>query len=359
MTCVLPGYGLGRMSPQTRSGGGPMKEGSGLEFGIDLGTANTVVCDDDQGIVYDQPSVLLRRNMSGRRGKIVAIGHEAAELLGRLPTGVVATRPLQDGVITDLEMARAYLRAIVHSAVHSPWRRSRSRVAISVPSGATELERRALLEAADEARLRKAVAIDEPIAGALGCGIDPMERRAHLVVDVGGGTAEVTAFCYGGVLTSRSCRVAGDEMTMAVFQHLREHYQLIVGERTAEEIKIGAGLETEPNMVVPGRDAGTSHPRLATVPVAEIMETLQPIMDTIVQTLAACLDDLPPEAVGDVLADGVVAFGGASLTRGLDQRLERTFGFPVKLAENPQSCVAEGAARSLRSPGVKEAYCWS
>jgi rod shape-determining protein MreB len=329
------------------------------DFGIDLGTANTVVYDSAQEVVFDEPSVLLRRGTGGRSGGIVAVGREAAELLGRVPAGVTAMRPLQDGVIIDLETARAYLRAVVRRAFSNPWQRTHGRVAIGVPSGATELERRALLEAADEAGMHRATAIDEPIAGALGCGIDPMERRVHMVVDVGGGTAEATAFCYGGVVTSRSCRVAGDEMTVAVFRHLREHHQLIVGEQTAEKIKIRIGVETEPSLPVPGLDAGTGHARLATIPVAEIVEVLQPITDTIIQTLAASLHDLPPEAVGDVLADGIVAFGGASLTRGFDQRLEKAFGFPVKVAENPLTCVAEGAARSLHTPGVLGAYGWT
>ena len=329
------------------------------ELGIDLGTANTVVCDETRGIVFDEPSVLLRRGRGGRRGGIVAIGREASELLGRTPAGFSALRPLHDGVITDLETARSYLRAVVLRAAKHPWLRSTARVAFGVPSGATALERHALLEAADEAGVRRATAVDEPIAGAVGCGIDPMERRVHMVVDVGGGTAEVTAFCFGGVLTSRSCRVAGDEMTVAVHRHLREHHQLVVGEQTAEDVKIKIGFETESSVVVPGLDAGTGHARLVTVPVAEIAEVVAPITDSIVQTLAACLDDLPPEAAADVLADGVLVFGGASLTLGFDQRLERAFGFPVKAAENPMSCVAEGAARCLRTPGVIEAYGWS
>jgi rod shape-determining protein MreB len=329
------------------------------DFGIDLGTANTVVYDAAQEVVFDEPSVLLRRGSGGRRGGVVAVGQEAAELLGRVPAGTTALRPLQDGVITDLETARAYLRAVVRRAVSNPWQRSHGRVAIGVPSGATELERRALLEAADEAGVHRAVAIDEPIAGAVGCGIDPMERRAHMVVDVGGGTAEATVFCYGGVLTARSCRIAGDEMTVAIFRHLREHHQLIVGEQAAEQVKMKIGYETEPSIAVPGLDAGTGHAQLATIPVAEIVEVLQPIIDTIIQTLAACLHDLPPEAAGDILADGVVAFGGAALTRGFDERLEKAFGFPVKMAENPLTCVAEGAARSLRIPGVVAAYGWT
>ena len=259
------------------------------DFGIDLGTANTVVYDAALEVVFDEPSVLLRRGTRGRKGGVVAVGREAA----------------------------------------------------------------------DEAGVHRAVAIDEPIAGAMGCGIDPMDRRVHMVVDVGGGTAEATVFCYGGVLTARSCRIAGDEMTVAIFRHLREHHQLIVGEQTSEEIKIKIGFETEPSLVVPGLDAGTGHARLATIPVAEFVEVIQPITDTIIQTLAACLHDLPPEAVADILADGVVVFGGASLTRGFDQRLEKSFGFPVKMAENPLTCVAEGASHSLRAPGVLDAYGWT
>ena len=329
------------------------------DFGIDLGTANTVVYDGADEVVFDEPSVLLWRGTNGRRGAgIVAVGQEAADLLGRAPAGVTAKRPLQDGVIIDLEMARAYLRAVARRAVPNHWHRMHGRVAIGVPSGATDLERRALLQAADEAGIRKATAIDEPIAGALGCGIDPMERRVHMVVDVGGGTAEATVFCYGGVLTSRSCRIAGDEMTVAIFRYLREHHQLVVGDQTAEAIKMKIGSETEPTLTVPGLDAGTGHAQLATVRAAEIVDVLRPTVDTIIQTLASCLHDLPPEAMADIAVDGVVVFGGASLTRGFDQLLEQAFGFPVKVAENPLTCVAEGAARCLRTPGVVKAYGW-
>jgi rod shape-determining protein MreB len=329
------------------------------QFGIDLGTANTVVCNESHGVVFDEPSVLLRRNGVKRRGRPIAIGQEASELLGRVPAGMTALRPLQDGVITDLDTARTFLHAVVRRAARHPWQRPYARVAIGVPSGATELERLALLEAADEAGIRGAITVDEPIAGAVGCGVDPMERRVHLVVDVGGGTSEVTAFCFGGVLTSRSCRVAGDEMTVAVYRYLREHHHLVVGEHTAEDLKIRIGYETEPSVVVPGRDAATGHARLATVPLAEIVKVIEPITDSIVETLAACLDDLPPEASRDVLADGMLLIGGASLTRGFAQRLERAFGFPVKLAENPLTCVAEGAARCLRSPSLTAAFGWN
>jgi rod shape-determining protein MreB len=326
------------------------------DLGMDLGTANTVVCHVDQGIVFDEPSMLLLRGASVRRGRIMAIGREASELVGRAPAGFTALRPLHDGVITDLETAQAYLRAVLRRVSRHPWQRVRGQVVIGVPTGATALERRALLEAADEAGMGGATTLDEPIAGAVGCGIDPLERRVHMVVDVGGGTAEVTAFCFGGVVASRSCRVAGDEMTVAVHQHLREHHQLVVGEQAAEGVKVQTNFTTEPSLVVHGRDSGSGRPRLATIPVAEIIEVLRPINETIIRTLVACLDDLPPQATGDVLADGILAFGGASLTSGFDQGLERAFGLPVKLAENPLTCVAEGAARCLRSSGVLEAY---
>ncbi|GEL18890.1 rod shape-determining protein [Pseudonocardia asaccharolytica] len=327
-----------------------------VELGIDLGTANTVVCDTGQGVVFDEPSVLLMRRNGARRGRVVTLGQHASELVGRTPAGMTAIRPLQDGVITDLETARAYLRAVVRRIAQHPWQRSRSRVVIGVPGGATDLEQRALLEAADEAGISRATALDEPIAGAVGCGIDPLERRVHMVIDVGGGTAEVTAFCYGGVLTSRSCRVAGDEMTLAVYRHLREEHELIVAEQTAEEIKIRAGVETGPSLVVQGRDAGSGRPRVLTLPVAEITDVIRPLTDTIIQTLAACLDDLPAQATADVLADGILLFGGAALTRGFSENLEQAFGFPITLAANPLTCVAEGAAQCLRSPDLLAAY---
>jgi rod shape-determining protein MreB len=298
---------------------------------------------------------MLARAGLPRRG-VVAVGREACELIGRSPAGVQAVRPLQDGVIIDLESARVYLRSVLHRISPKPWGRARVRAAIGVPVGATALERRALLEAADEAGIHRACALAEPIAGAIGCGLDPLERRAHMVVDVGGGTAEVTAFCFGGILAHRSCRVAGDEMTQAVTHHLREHHQILIGELTAEQVKIQASTADKPSLVVQGRDAGTGRPRLATVGLDELTEVVRPVTDTIIQTLAACLDELPPQVTGDILADGVALFGGGSLTRGFGESLERAFGFPVKLADRPLTCVAEGAALSLRSPELLRCY---
>ncbi|MGH3794061.1 MAG: rod shape-determining protein [Pseudonocardiaceae bacterium] len=325
------------------------------ELGIDLGTANTVVCHPQQGILLDEPSVMLIRDGAGRLN-VVATGQDAVELLGRVPVGLTASRPLRDGVITDLEVARAYLRALVHRLLPGRWQRRGLKAVIGVPVGVTTLECSALLEAADEAGIGKATALAEPIAGAVGCGLDPMERRVQMVVDIGGGAAEATAFCFGGVVTYRSSRIAGDEMTVAVYRYLREQHQLIVGELAAEQVKIRAATEDGPSVLVEGRDIATGRPRMATVSVVEVTESLRPVTDAIVQDLAACLDDLPPQGVGDVMAEGILVFGGGSLIRGFDQLVEKTFGFPVKRAEQPLTCVAEGAARCLRNPALLAAY---
>lgn len=326
-----------------------------MDLGIDLGTASTVVSDARRGILFDEPSVLLLRRRGGRRERVFAIGREAAELLGRLPAGFAPVRPLQDGVVTDLETARLYLRSVLRRAV----RRARVvpvRAVVGVPVGSTALEHRALLEAAEEAGIRPARALDESIAGALGCGIDPMERRVHMVVDVGGGRAETAAFCFGGVLAHRTSKLAGDEMTLAVSRYLREQHQLLVGELDAEQLKIRSGSDEDDPLIVQGRDAATGRPRLATVHAAEVTDAIRPIVEDIVRTLAACLDDLAPQALTDVLAEGVLVFGGAALVQGLLKELERGLGLPVQLAEQPRSCVSAGAARAVRNHRLLEAY---
>ncbi|MGY1603980.1 rod shape-determining protein [Geodermatophilus sp. SYSU D00815] len=327
-----------------------------MGLGIDLGTATTVVSDARRGIVYDEPSVMLLRRDGARRGRVLAVGQEAAELLGRAPADrFTPLRPLQDGVVTDLETTRLYLRSVLHKAGRRVWEYP-LRAVIGVPAGSTALERRALLEAAEEAGIRPVTALDGSIAGAVGCGIDPLERRVHMVVDVGGGTAEAVAFCFGGVLAHRTSKLAGEEMTLAVLRYLREQHQLHVGEVEAEQFKIRAGSDGDGPIVVQGRDAATGRPRLATVHAAEVTDAVRPITDEIVRTLAACLDDLPPQAIADVLAEGVLVFGGSSRVQGLPVELERSLGLPVKLAEEPTTCVAEGAARAVRDRRLLAAY---
>jgi rod shape-determining protein MreB and related proteins len=325
-----------------------------VDLGIDLGTANTVVSDVRRGIVVDEPTVMLLRRGGARREKVLAVGREAADLLGRAPARFAAVRPLQDGVVTDLETARLYIRLVLQKAGRRAW--APVRAVIGVPVGSSALENRALLEAAEEAGIRPVTALDGSIAGAVGCGIDPLERRVHMVVDVGGGTAEAVAFCYGGVLAHRTSKLGGDEMTLAVARHLREQHQLHVGEIEAEDVKIRSGTDLNGSVVVQGRDGATGRPRLATVQATEVADAVRPITEEIIRTLAASLDDLPPQAIADVLAEGVLVFGGSSLVPGFAQELERSLGLPVKLAEDPLTCVAEGAARALRNRPLLAAY---
>jgi rod shape-determining protein MreB len=198
-------------------------------------------------------------------------------------------------------------------------------------------------------------ALDNPVAGAVGCGVDPLERRVHMVVDVGGGTAEAVAFCFGGVLTQRTSKVGGNEMTVAVVRHLREQHQLHVSELEAERVKVLSAAENGP-LVVHGRDGGSGRARLATVQAADVAAAVRPVVCEVVRALTACLDDLPPQALADVLAEGVLVFGGASLVHGFPQHLESELGLPVKLAEEPLTCVAEGAGRALRNRPLLRAY---
>ncbi|HYX93520.1 MAG TPA: rod shape-determining protein [Geodermatophilus sp.] len=326
-----------------------------MELGIDLGTANTVVSDVRRGIVFDEPTAMLLHPGGARRERVLAVGREAADLLGRTPSRFVPVRPLNDGVVTDLETARSYLRAVLQKAGRRAWDFP-VRAVIGVPTGSTTLEHRALLEAAEEAGIRPVTTLDEAVAGAVGCGIDPLERRVHLVVDAGGGTSEAVAFCFGGVIAHRTSKLGGDEMTLAVARHLREQHQMHVGELEAEDLKIRSGADVDVPLVVQGRDAATGRPRLATVQAAEVAEAVRPVAEEIVRTLAPCLDDLPPQALADVMAEGVLLFGGSSQLPGFSDELERSLGLPVKLAEEPLTCVAEGAARALRNRRLLAAY---
>lgn len=323
-------------------------------FGIDLGTANTVVVHPRRGVVFDEPSVMLAR--ADQPTVPVLVGADARELAGRVPAGFLSVRPLQDGVIVDLESARSFIVEILRKARRHAWRGLRRRAVMGVPAGATTLECRALLEAAHEAGLRSVALLPEPVAGALGSGVDPLEPRAHLVVDVGGGTSEITAFCYGGILASRTCRVAGDELTRTLEQYLRAEHHLVVGDLTVENIKVAMDDITDPPLVVEGRDGATGRARLLTLETSEVKEALRTTVDEIVQTLTSCLEDLPAQAVGDIMSRGVLAIGGGSLMSGFPQLLEEHFGFPVKLADRPLTCVAEGTCVALQYPGVLAAY---
>ncbi|NMD97089.1 rod shape-determining protein [Rhodococcus sp. BL-253-APC-6A1W] len=324
-------------------------------FGIDLGTANTVVGTPEDGIVLNEPSLLMVRTREPH--KALTIGHDASDLVDRIPSGITAIHPIRDGVIVDLGTARTFVSTVLERA--APRRRfgTRPTGVVAVPAGATPLERRAMFEVAHEAGLRKVGLVPEPVAGALGCGLNPLEPSTHLVVDIGGGTSEVTALCYGGVLSHRSCRIAGNDLNRAILRYLRAEHELVVGEFTAERAKVGAPeVAEEQPLVVEGRDAATGRVRLVTLETEEIMDAVRPTMTSIVQTLSACLDDLPARAIGDVMAEGMLAIGGGSMLRGLPQLLEEAFGLPVKAAERPLTCVAEGATACMDHPEVVAAY---
>jgi rod shape-determining protein MreB len=324
-------------------------------LGIDLGTANTVMCHTKRGIVWDQPSMMVQR-AGGKPSKPVAVGIEAWNLAGRLPGGLTLLRPCQGGVVGDLELTRTYLGATLRRAGVRRWRRPRARAAIGVPVGATPLERRALREAADEAGLGKTVLLPEPVAGAMGAGLDPLAPRTRLVADIGGSRAEVCAFSFGGVIAHRSTRLGGDEMTLALFQYLREQHQVVVDKMAAEELKIRASTDDSASLVVSGMDAATGRGRLLTVAVEEVTEAVRPVLDAMVLTLTACLDDLSPRAVSDVMEDGILAIGGGCLLVGFEKVMEASFGFSVCRPERPLTCMAEGAARCLVRPDVVSAY---
>jgi rod shape-determining protein MreB and related proteins len=323
---------------------------------IDLGTANTVVWDNENGQLFNEPTMMALSFDGGRHSDVLGIGHAAEELVGRAPDSIEVVRPLRDGVITDLETTRRFLREILQGIAPTWWQRRHLSVVIGVPAGATALERRALLEAAEEAGIGKAQLLPEPVCGAVGCGIDPLRPRTHLVVDVGGGTSEVAAFGSGGMLTFRSSPLAGDEMTLALYQYIRHEHQLVVGELMAEQAKIRAFNDPNPSMVVEGRDAATGRARVVNLAPEEVAEAVAPVTGEIFSALAGCLEDLPPQSVSDVMGEGVIIVGGGSLIPGFGKRLEDAFGFSALMADEPLTRVAEGGARCLANREALAAY---
>jgi rod shape-determining protein MreB len=338
------------------AGNGHSKGLSGKGIAIDLGTANTVVWDHEHGCLFNEPTMMALSFGGGRHSDVLGIGHVAEELVGRTPDGVEVIRPLSDGVITDLETTRRYLREVLHDIAPTWLQRRRLSVAIGVPAGATPLQRRALLEAAEEAGIGRAHLLPEPVCGAVGCGVDPLQPRAHLVVDIGAGTSEIAAFGSGGMLTYRSTPLGGDEMTMALLQYIRHEHQLVVGELQAEQSKIRAFSDPSPSMVVEGRDAVTGKARIVNLSPEEVSEAVAPVTSEIISVLTGCLDDLPPQSVSDIMAEGVILVGGGSLVPGFAKLVEDAFGVAALPAEDPLTRVAEGGARCLANPETIEAY---
>jgi rod shape-determining protein MreB len=319
------------------------------DIGIDLGTANTLVYVRDHGIVLREPSVVAVR---AGTNKVLAVGDEAKRMLGRTPANIVAVRPLKDGVIADFEVTEAMLRHFI-SKVHGRKTlfRPRPRVVIAVPSGITEVEKRAVKESALHAGASEVYLIEEPMAAAIGCGLPVQDAAGNMIVDIGGGTTEVAIISLSGIVFSRSVRVAGDELDEAISQYMKRAYNLMIGERTAEEIKIKIGSafpsEKENSMEVKGRDLVAGLPKTITITSQEVREALLEPISTIIESVRVTLERCPPELSADLVDRGVVLAGGGALLRGLDKLLSEETGLPVHVAEDPLSAVAEGTGRAL------------
>jgi len=318
------------------------------DIGIDLGTANTLVYVKDHGIVLREPSVVAVQQGTN---KVLAVGDEAKRMLGRTPGNIVAIRPLKDGVIADFEITEAMLRHFI-SKVHNRRRMVRPRVVIAVPSGITEVEKRAVKDSATHAGAREVYLIEEPMAAAIGVGLPVQDAAGNMVVDIGGGTTEVALISLSGIVFSRSVRVAGDELDEAIAQYMKRAYNLMIGERTAEEIKIKIGsaykLEKETTMEVKGRDLVAGLPKTISISSQEVREALMEPISTIVDSVRITLERCPPELSADLVDRGLVLAGGGALLRGLDKLLAEETGLPVHVAEDPLSAVAEGTGKALQ-----------
>lgn len=319
------------------------------DIGIDLGTANTLVFVKDKGVVLSEPSVVAVYNNSK---KVRAVGNEAKQMLGRTPGNITAIRPMKDGVIADFEITEAMLRYFIGKVSKNP-KLVPPRVVIAVPSGITEVERRAVKESAIHAGAREVLLIQEPMAAAIGVGLPIEEPTANMIVDIGGGTTEIAIISLAGVVYSRSIRVGGDQMDTSIINYMKRAYNLLIGERTAEEIKISVGsaypLETELSMEVRGRDAVAGLPKTITITSQEIREALEETFNAIDEAVRAALERCPPELSADLVDRGIVLAGGGSLVRGLDERLSHATGLPTFVADNPLLAVANGTGKVLEN----------
>jgi rod shape-determining protein MreB len=322
-----------------------------LDIGVDLGTANTLVNVRGKGIIINEPSWVA---IDKRSKKPLAIGAEAKEMVGRTPGNIIAIRPLRDGVISDFEVTEAMLDYFIkkaHSSIFMPI--PKPRVVVGIPSGVTEVERRAVYDACINAGAREAYTIEEPLAAAIGVGLPIMEATGSMIVDIGGGTTEVAVFSLGGVILSKSIRVAGDEMDEDIIQYLRQKYNLLIGERMAERVKINIGsaypLPEEKVMTVRGRSVVTGLPEAVDISSIEVREALSVSTQTIVDTVKSTIDETPPEVIADLMETGVALAGGGALLQGLAQRLTEEVKIRVWVAPDPLTAVAVGCGKLLEN----------
>lgn len=319
----------------------------GRDMAVDLGTANTLVFVKGRGIVLNEPSVVA---IDKTTGSVLAVGLEAKRMIGRTPGNIVAVRPLKDGVIADFDVTERMLRYFIQQ-VHKRRFLARPRVIVGVPSGITGVEQRAVEEAAEQAGARSAHLIEEPMAAAIGSELPIHEPSGNMVVDIGGGTTEVAVISLGGIVASESIRIGGDELDEAIIAYMKREHNLMLGERTSEELKIEIGsaypLNQEEQAEIRGRDLVTGLPKTLVVSSQEVRAAIEEPVAAVIDAVKATLDKTPPELSSDIMDRGIVLTGGGALLRGLDERLRQETGMPVHIAEQPLNCVAVGAGKCL------------
>lgn len=317
------------------------------DIGIDLGTANTLIFMKGKGIIMREPSVVA---VDTRNDTVRYVGQDAKEVIGRTPGSIVAVRPLKDGVIADFDITASMLQIFIRKVCNNSVL-ARPRIIICIPSGVTEVERRAVREAAFKAGAKHVSIIEEPMAAAIGAGLPVAEATGSMVVDSGGGTSEVAVISLGGIVASRSVRVGGDELDNSIIQYIKRKYNLLIGERTAEDIKINIGsafpLEEEATMDIKGRDLMDGLPKNIQITSEEIREALADPLSMVLDAIRTTLEKTPPELSADIIDHGITLTGGGALLRGLDQLIEKETGMPVHIAESPLDCVAMGTGRVL------------
>ncbi|WP_035570995.1 rod shape-determining protein [Halonatronum saccharophilum] len=325
------------------------------DMGIDLGTANTLVYIRGKGVLIREPSVVAIKNDISAKEQVLAVGDEAKKMIGRTPGNIIAIRPMKDGVIADFEVTEKMLRYFITKA-HKRKRLVRPRIIVCVPSGVTEVEKRAVIDASVHAGAREAYLIEEPMAAAIGAGLPVHEATGNMVVDIGGGTTEVAVISLGGIVTKDSIRVGGDELDDAIVHYIKNTYNLMIGERTAEQIKISIGsayisdnseISVEDTMDIRGRDLVNGLPKTIKVTAEEIQHALKEPVNDIIRAVKSTLEETPPELSADIMDRGIVMAGGGSLLTGLDQLISKETGMPVYLADEPLDCVVYGTGKVL------------
>jgi rod shape-determining protein MreB len=322
------------------------------DIAIDLGTANTLVCVRGRGIVLDEPSVVAVERSTN---KVLAVGREAKEMLGRTPNEVVAIRPMKDGVIADFEISEILLREFIWRVMGDRWLSKivRPRVIISVPSGITEVERRAVRDSAEHAGAREVFLIAEPIAAAIGVGLPIDKPAGNMIIDIGGGTTEIAVIALNGIVDVTTIRIGGDEMDEAIMQHVKRNYGVLIGETTAEKVKMAIGaarVNSEEEYEVRGRDLVKGVPRIVKISQGEVVEALQEPISQIIEALKLSLEKTPPELAADIVDKGILMTGGGSLLKGFDELLRQETNLPFYVVEDPLKSVVLGAYKALENP---------